>query len=93
MTDIPTDDELQGALWSLANTLVKEVLDRVAGLDLLTVLAFPPGEGPVPSLDVALAKHLNNMNNCNQLGFEWSLEAHTMVKDVFQIKEFLVLEF
>jgi hypothetical protein len=60
---ILTDDELQSALRSLANTLLEEVLDKLGGFDLLTVFAFPPCDGAILNLDVALAEDLNDMND------------------------------
>ena len=61
-----TDDELQSALWSLANALLKEVQDGVTRFDNATVPAFPMYEGSVLSLDVALAENLNDMNDFDQ---------------------------
>jgi len=52
------NDELQSALGSLANTLVEEILDKVASFDLLTIFAFPMREGSELGLDVALTENM-----------------------------------
>jgi hypothetical protein len=65
-TGILTNDELQSGLWSFANALIEQLLDRVAGFNLLTVFALPVREGSVPGLNIALAENLNNMNDLDQ---------------------------
>jgi len=52
------NDELQGALWSLANTLLEEVQDEVAWFNNNTVFAFPMSEGSVLRLEEALAEDM-----------------------------------
>jgi hypothetical protein len=65
-TGILTNDELQSGLWSFANTLIEQLLDKVAGFNFLTVFAFPVREGSVPGLNIALAENLNNVNGLDQ---------------------------
>lgn len=52
------NDELQSGLGSLANAMIEEILNEVAGLDLLTIFAFPTHEGTTFRLDVALAENV-----------------------------------
>jgi hypothetical protein len=61
-----TDDELQSALWSLANTVLEEVQDEVTCFNDTTVFAFPMYERSVLGFDVALAENLNDMNDFDQ---------------------------
>jgi len=55
------NDQFQSVLRALANTLFEELLNRVAGLDLLSIFSLPPRRGAMPRFNKPLPEDYNIM--------------------------------
>ena len=52
------DNEFQGRILALANTLMKELLNEVARFELLAILLLPPSSGTILCLNETLAEDM-----------------------------------
>lgn len=89
---ILTDHQLQCTLLASSDTLVDEVLDDMARLDLLAILLLPPSRRAVLGLDKALTKDYNmDLMSFVRSGPRQG-NKHTMFEHILQVNELVVLE-
>jgi hypothetical protein len=88
-----TNDELQCGLLTLPYTLLQQVINRLACFDFFPVFLLPPSGRAMFGINIALAEDCSvSLSISCDVGLMATFFIRTMLQDVLQVGDFVILE-